>query len=61
MRTMSWKVHVPTGRWMAGVQSFSTKAKALAFTDRWNQVEVNGGQTSVCWYRDGQSFKALAS
>ncbi len=56
--TYQWKVHVPAGRWMAGVQSFATKTKALAFADRWNTVEVNAGASSVCWYQDGRSFKS---
>lgn len=49
--TRKWKVSIPTGRWMAGVQSFRTKKLALDFMDRWNTVEVNSGNSSLVWHR----------
>ena len=44
---MSWKVKVPAGRWMAGIQTFKTKRAAESFADRWQQVEVNCGNLPV--------------
>ena len=52
-----WQVKVPAGRWMAGPHRFQTKAKAEAFVERWNQVEVNSGNSSLEFYRDGQTFQ----
>lgn len=53
---MKWFVKIPTGRWMAGVNWFRTKALAVAFYDRWNQVEVNSGNTSLSFERDGNGY-----
>ena len=47
----NWKVQIPTGRWMAGVNRFRTKKLAMAFMDRWNTVEVNSGKPSLVWHR----------
>lgn len=52
-----WKVHIPIDRWMAGVQSFNTKSRALEFIERWNQVEVNSGSSSLTFVQDGKSWK----
>lgn len=44
---MSWKVKIPHGRWMAGIQTFKTKRDATSFADRWRQAEVNTGKLPV--------------
>ncbi len=50
-----WQVRIPHGRWMGGyVHRFSTKAKAIDFIDRWNTVEVNSGNASVMFHRNGR-------
>jgi hypothetical protein len=48
---MDWQVCIPAGRWMAGVNHFRNKAKAEAFIRKWNQVEVNSGNSSLCFAR----------
>ena len=40
-----WIVRIPAGRWMAGVNRFNSKGKALDFIDRWNQAEAKSGMT----------------
>jgi hypothetical protein len=59
MARTAWKVQIPTGRWMAGILTFATKAKAENFIDRWNQVEVNTGKSSLTFYRDGRTFRPV--
>lgn len=46
-----YQVKIPAGRWMAGVNRFFRVNEALAFMDRWNAVEVNSGNASLCWHR----------
>lgn len=49
-----WQVRIPKGRWMGGyVHRFGTKKRAVEFIDRWNQVEVNSGNSSLTFYRFG--------
>ncbi len=51
---MKWTVVLPKGRWMGGqVLRFSTKTRAVAFLDKWNQVEVNTGGNSLTFHRVG--------
>ena len=38
---MKWKVQIPTGLWMAGVHTFRTKKLAVAFVQRWQEVDFN--------------------
>ena len=59
---MTYTVSLPHGRWMSGyLHSFKTKRAAEAFMDRWNQVEVNSGNRSVCFDRSGNQFFAQVS
>jgi len=56
-----WKVLIPTGRWMQGVNRFQTKAKAVEFIDRWNQVEVTYGRPSLTFFRsDVKEFEVVS-
>jgi hypothetical protein len=53
-----WKVHVPAGRWMAGVQAFRLKAGATSFMDQYNQTASLNGETLILWEREeGQAFR----
>lgn len=51
-----WTVNIPQGRWMAGANHFRTKERALSFIHRWNQVEVNAGNDSVTFEKNGFEF-----
>lgn len=61
MTTRKWQVRIPKGRWMGGeIHRFPTKRAAETFIDRWNQVEVNSGNGSLCFHRFGPTaFEAL--
>lgn len=56
-----WVVKVPAGRWMAGIQRFTTKKQALAFIARWNEVETEAGNEYVEFVRaEGFTFEQVA-
>ena len=53
-----WKVHIPSPRFMSGVQSFSTCRAATKFMHDWNFAEIKAGGAPVIFVRDGKTWKA---
>jgi hypothetical protein len=51
-----WKVCIPKGRWMAGVNSFNTKYAAIRFIERWNEVEAKSGAFKITFVREDKTW-----
>ncbi len=56
---MKWKVHIPAGRWMAGVETFSTKRRAMNFIEDWNKIAIKVGETPVEFVQSKNKFCEL--
>lgn len=57
---MRWHVHIPAGRWMAGVRTFRTKQKAVAFIVAWNATEAKSGKPVLDFIRLGEARRFVS-